>query len=640
MFKRKQGTVFRLQSDQTIGSVTSRRQLDDLSSAWVDMHSDGANTRRMGTPVPRRRLRIAVAGFALLILLFALRAADLQLRKGSAYRALAEGNRFRSEHIVPQRGLIYDRNGIVLARNIPSFVLTMTIADLPKRDVERRAVFARVSTLAGIQPTDLDLLLTDYARTPNDALPVKRHLPYEQALLLAIETKQLSGFTVSADTLRSYPSTALSLSHVLGYTGKLNEKEARTLRERGYRPTDAVGKLGVERAAEERLRGTPGEIVTEVDARGRTLTVSSQTEPEPGSSVRLTIDAAFQAFIEERLQNLFRAGGASRASVVALDPQTGEVYALVSLPGYDANGFARGIDQESFAALMNDPDQPLFARAISGEFPSGSTFKPFMAYAALADGLVNEHTSFVSSGGLNVGGWFFPDWKPGGHGVTDVTKAIAQSVNTYFYIVGGGFNQFNGLGVKRITDYAALFGFGSPTGLDLPGEADGFLPSKAWKEEVKGERWYVGDTYHLAIGQGDFLTTPLQMAVATGTIANDGVRMKPRVLEETVQAGEPISGLDSTAMRIVKRAMRETVLSGSARSLSGLPFSSAGKTGTAQAPGHDRFHSWFAGFAPYENPRIALAVLVENGGESTDAAVPLAREMLYWWLMTNRGALR
>lgn len=597
-----------------------------------------ANRSQMGSVVPRRRLSWAVGLLLILVMVFMGRSAYLQIGQGDYYRTLAEGNRFRTQRLLPQRGLIYDRRGNLLAQNVPSFQLTMRIADLPTDVEERRRLFVRVAELAGLQPTDLDLLITQYAENSYDTIPIKRHVPYERAMHFAIEAKHLPGFDVQAFALRAYPSTTLSLAHVLGYTGKIAPDELSALREDGYVPIDTIGKIGVERSAETRLRGLPGETIVEVDARGRELSVVSQTQPKPGEDIRLTIDAPLQAFIESRLNNLFAVSGLSRASVVALNPKNGEVLALVSLPGYDPNVFARGIDEETFQTLVKDEDKPLFARAIAGEFPSGSTFKPFVAYAALAERLVSDHTSFVSTGGLRIGEWFFPDWRAGGHGVTDVTMAIADSVNTYFYIVGGGFDTFNGLGVKRITEYAAKFGFGSLTGIDLPGEADGFLPSKEWKEEVKGERWYVGDTYHLAIGQGDFLTTPLQMAVATGIIANDGLRVSPHVMTSgEPQAEQEMSGLDAAAIRVVKRAMRETVRTGSARSLSVLPFSSAGKTGTAQAPGHERFHSWFTGFAPYEDPEIVLAVLVEDGGESTQAAVPLAREILYWWLVTEKG---
>ena len=275
----------------------------------------------------------------------------------------------------------------------------------------------------------------------------------------------------------------------------------------------------------------------------------------------------------------------------------------------------------------------MFARAIAGEFPSGSTFKPFVAYAALADGIIREHSSFISTGGIRINEWFFPDWRSGGHGITDVRKAISDSVNTFFYIIGGGFDKTVGLGVEKITKYARSFGFGETTNLGLIGESDGFLPSKEWKIDAKGERWYVGDTYHLSIGQGDFLTTPLQMAVATSVIANDGFKLQPYLIQSIdgpvaydLQDNnrEIIQDLDHDALRIVKEGMRKTVTEGSARSLSWIPINISGKTGTAQTPGDRPYHSWFTGFAPFNNPEITLVVLVEEGGESNEAAVPLA----------------
>ncbi len=637
-FRRRPSRVFVVQSENPLGRVSGRRQMEELEYAISNEPFAPvlSNTRHLGSVIPLRRLRIAIGLLVTIFVLFIGRSAHLQIVSGADYRHLAEANRFRTVRVLPQRGLILDRRGQVLAKNIPSFVLTMTIADLPREDDERRSLFARVSEISGIQPTELDLLLTEFAKKPFEAIPVKRHIAYERAMHLAIETKNLPGFALQTETLRHYPANIPSLSHVLGYTGKITLDELSQLHAQEYGPLDIVGKTGIEQSAQSILRGQPGEMVVEVNARGKELSVVSKTDPVSGTDVILTLDVKFQQFIEQRLEHLFDVSAASRSSVVVLNPKTGEVYALVSLPSYDNNLFAQGIDDEAFSGLLKDEDQPLFFRAISGEFPSGSTFKPFVAYGALAGRVVSEHTSFLSVGGLRVGQWFFPDWKTGGHGVTDVRKAISESVNSFFYIVGGGFDEFTGLGVERITQFAREFGFGAQTGIDLPGESDGFLPSKQWKEETKGERWYVGDTYHLAIGQGDFLTTPLQMAYATGVIANDGIRVTPHVISREPVVGEQIADLDAYALSVVKQGMRQTVTSGSARSLSGLPFFVAGKTGTAQASDHERFHSWFTGFAPYEDPEVAIAVLIEEGGESTEAAVPLARELLYWWFTNGR----
>ncbi len=621
--------------------------MDGDLEQFVAGASDGAPRTGRGpvpltTSIKPRRLRVGFVFALSMGLLFLGRSAQLQVFHGEQYQALSSENKERVELLVPSRGLIWDRRGEPLAWNEPTFVLTMTSADLPQNPQERTQLFEIVAGLIGAQPTDLDLLLSQSSGRPYDAIPIADDLPYESAIRLAIEVSDLPGFSLTTRTKRLYTLSAPSLSHVLGYTGSLSQTDFDEHKGEGYRLIDSIGKIGIERQYEKFLRGIPGKLTYEVDALGQKRLILSKEEPVLGSNLTLSIDIEFQKYIETQLQATFERVGASRGSVVALDPQTGAVHALVSLPAYEGNEFSEGISNERYTSLIEDEDQPLFFRALSGEFPSGSTFKPIVAYAALAEGIVSEHTSFVSSGGLRIGQWFFPDWKAGGHGVTDVRRAISESVNTYFYIVGGGFDTVTGLGVERIVDYAQRFGFGNPTGIDLPHEADGFLPSKQWKEDIKGERWYVGDTYHLAIGQGDFLTTPLQMAVATAVIANGGKKITPYVVDSADGLGTPwlahtpptdIADLDSYALSIVRQGMRQTVTQGSARSLSTLSETVAGKTGTAQTPGDRPYHSWFTGFAPYDDPSMALVVLIEEGGESNDAAVPLARQILDWWFL-------
>jgi penicillin-binding protein 2 len=586
------------------------------------------------------RVRLVALLFVASFLLFFGRSAQLQIVQGEHYTSLSDRNRERVELLVPSRGLILDRDGEPLAWNEPAFLLTMTIASLPEDEVERAELFDHVGDLAGLQRTDFDLLLSQYSDRRYDAIPVLDELNYESAVRLAIEVSSLPGFDLTTHSKRVYISGVDSLSHVLGYTGAISASDLETYADQQYRLIDELGKTGIESEVETLLRGVPGHLTYEVDALGDELLIVSKQEPVMAADVTLSIDSDFQKFIEQEMNETFERVGASRGSVVAIDPSTGAIRALVSLPGYDANEFVGGISQERYTALIEDEDQPLFPRAISGEFPSGSTFKPFVAYAALAEGIVGEHTSFISNGGLRISQWYFPDWRDGGHGVTDVRKAIYDSVNTYFYIVGGGYDNVTGLGVARIKDYAERFGFGALTGIDLPGEADGFLPTREWKQEVKGERWYVGDTYHLAIGQGDFLTTPLQMAVATAVIANEGELVTPHVVESASGFGEslvehednqPLQELDPFLMDIVRSGMRQTVTLGSARSLSTLDEATAAKTGTAQTIGDRPYHSWFTGFGPYDDPDLALVVLVEEGGGSNDAAVPLARTIFEWW---------
>ncbi len=603
--RRRRSTLFVVQNDMHMGSA-HRRELgfgleESLADQLTDDHTTGHHY--IGSTVSRTRLKIGFFLLFSIIFIFTGRSAHLQIVNGEHYQNLSSGNSTRTQRVIPSRGIIRDRYGSIVADNVPTFQLTLVIADLPKDALERETVLRRAVELSGLQRTDIDLLLTDYAKTPFDQVPVKKNIPYEAAMRLAIETSDLPGFTLETSSRRNYKSSSISLSHVLGYSGKISPEELER-QGKAYKPIDDIGKTGIEKSAEAILRGVPGSVVSEVDAFGRSLSIVSRTEPIQGGDITLSIDLPFQKYVENRLQATLNRVGATKGSVVAIDPQTGAVRALVSLPAFDNNLFAEGIDNETYLDLISDEDNPLFFRAVSGEFPSGSTFKPFVAYAAMAEGIVGEHSSFLSTGGLSIGQWYFPDWKAGGHGITNVRKAISESVNTYFYIIGGGFQQTTGLGVDRIVRYAKRFGFGEPTGITLPSEADGFLPSKTWKEEAKGERWYVGDTYHLAIGQGDFLTTPLQMSAATAVIANGGSRVTPYLIE-TVDGGtgltdftheaHDVEELDEFALHVVRQGMRQTITTGSARSLSDLPEAVAGKTGTAQTIGDRPYHSWFTG---------------------------------------------
>lgn len=632
---------FTIQNDQ-FGAVRTARDLtaiDELADGAAIEH--GGHRQFLGLTIRPRRFSFALAGLLCAFGLLIGRAAQLQVVKGTHYAALAEANRVREYTLVPPRGIIYDRFGVPLVQNVPTFMFTMTFSDLPKEEPEREQTLVRAADLSGVPRTDIDLLLTEAKRDPFEAFTLKKGIPYEAAMRLAIEASTLSGFRLETGTVRSYPTSAPTLSHVLGYVGNISAKEFEEFAEDGYRPVDEIGKNGIERSMETALRGTPGTLDMEVDARGRELSVDGRTEPVAGSNLTLGIDLAFQAFIEQRLASILEKLSLSKASVVAIDPRDGSVRAMVSTPTFDSNAFANGIGADLYARLLADENQPLFPRAVAGEFPPGSTFKPFVAYTALAEGLVGPSTSFPSTGGLRIGEWFFPDWKAGGHGITDVRSALAWSVNTYFYTIGGGFDTFTGLGVERIADGARLFGFGSPTGIDLPTEGDGFLPSKEWKEEAKGERWYVGDTYHLAIGQGDMLATPLQLATANATIANGGTRYVPHLVQaigdEPVVAVAAGVELDPAAVQVVREGMRKAVTVGSARFLSGLAKPVAGKTGTAQAPGDVATHAWFEGFGPYDDPNLSIVILIENGGEGSSVAVPLARDIFEWWF-ANRSS--
>lgn len=636
------GNPFFIQSNH-LGSVRTSRELTALDEGpGTTFGAASAERQFLGSTIPAKRFWFGAIGFTVAIGLLLARAVDLQIVRGAQYASLAESNRVRSYTVVPPRGIIYDRFGTTLVQNVPAFVFSMTFADLPKDVAERDRVIARAADLVGVPRTEIDLLLTDAQKSPYDAFTVKKGIPYESAMRLAIEASTIPGFALDTSTIRAYPTSALTLSHVLGYTGKISAEDYEARKANGYRAVDEIGKSGLERTQETPLRGTPGKLSVEVDARGRELSVDGKTDPIAGQNLTLTIDLPLQQFIETRLADVLQKLDLPKGIVVAVDPRNGAIRALVSEPTFDSNAFSNGIDSDLYQRLITDKDQPLFSRAVAGEYPPGSTFKPYVAYGALAEGLVTPHTSFVSTGGVRVGEWFFPDWKAGGHGITDVRKALAWSVNTYFYVVGGGFAEQTGLGVERIAKNAALFGFGAKTGIALPGESDGFLPSKDWKQEVKGERWYVGDTYHLAIGQGDALATPLQVAMANATIGNGGTRFVPHLVEKIGDkpvAPEPVDvALNADDVQVVREGMRGAVTYGSARFLNSLALPVAGKTGTAQASIDKPTHAWFEGFGPYDNPTLAVVVLVENGGEGSSVAVPIARDIFEWWFANRQGS--
>jgi len=614
------------------------RSLEEASSTVPGTESSPG--RLLGLSITPMTFRVGFFILVFILVFMTGRAFQLQIANGQEYRQQAEENRFQILTLPAERGVVFDSRGNILIENAPAFTLTMTISELPDDQNERERIFKRVADLTGLQPTDFDLFLQEYATVPTEEIIVEKSLEYERAMMFLVEDKTLPGFSVSLSTKRQYESSASSLSHVLGYTGKISVDEFADKQNFGYRRTDEIGKTGIEASWETVLRGKPGRRLVEVDASGNITAIFSEEVATKGSAVTLSIDLELQKTVEQSLSDALKKTGRSRGSAVVINPNNGEILSLVSLPSYDSNLFSGGIDKKTYSTLADDPNQPLFPRATAGEFPSGSTFKPYVATAALAEGIITPATSFLSSGGLAIGQWFFPDWKAGGHGVTDVKKALAQSVNTFFYIIGGGYDTFTGLGVEKIVEYARLFGFGEKTGIDLTGEADGFLPSKEWKEETKGERWYVGDTYHLAIGQGDLLVTPIQMAAALSVVANGETKYTPHLVTKVDDqlvylANETLSSTLKESIDVVRQGMRQAVTSGSAIRLNSLPITSAGKTGTAQIGGTEETHAWFTGFAPYENPEIAVVILIEEGGEGSSTAVPVAENIFRWWA-TNR----
>lgn len=572
------------------------------------------------------------------------RTAYLQVVQADHFSKIAEGNRIRIIDLKAPRGVIYDRHHNLLVENTASFSLAAIPVDLPKITEEIRELSEELSKISDLSSDEIFEILDKQSAYSYQPVILQENLTHDQAILAEIISGRFPGIVLRSASTRHYLKSGdqVSLSHILGYSGRIEEPKLQEYLSRGYLIDDYVGKAGVELMYETDLKGVNGRQQVEVDAIGESKEVLASAEPVPGQNLVLTIDTKLQEQVETSLARILSAHNKKRGAVVVMDPNSGEILSLVSLPAFDNNLFSKGINQENFSTLISDPNRPLFSRAISGEYPSGSTFKLIVGAAALEEGLINENTGFSSVGGIAVSSWFFPDWRAGGHGWTTLTKAIADSVNTFFYTIGGGYDNFTGLGVDRVMNYAEKFGLNKQLGIDLPNEADGFLPSKAWKEEIKKERWYIGDTYNLSIGQGDILVTPLQVASWTAVFANGGTLYKPYVVKDILDSSNNVvreihpeilnqNFISPKNITIVNKGLRQAVTSGSAVRLLDLPVQVAAKTGTAQWASQGDPHAWVTAFAPYDNPQIVVTVLVEEGEGGTITAMPVVYDIINWW---------
>lgn len=582
--------------------------------------------------------KISLLFFVLLLGFFVIlgKIFSLQVVFGKEYRGKAENNRIKVEKVTATRGVIYDKNGRLLVKNSPNFTLYFTPAELPKDINELNPLAQELSAIINLSADEIINKFTSANKLSSQPFLIKEYLNYDQALKLKITINDYPFLNLEIQLVRDY-LTDESFSHLLGYMSKVTEEELKNNSD--YSPLDYTGKTGLEHYYEKELKGKDGKQQIERDNLNKFTRILATQEPEAGKNLVLNIDYDLQATLFRALKTSVQTNHSPAGAAVALNPQNGQVLALVSYPAYDNNLFFKGLSPDQYKAIFEDPNQPLLNRAISGEYPSGSTIKPTIAAAALQEKIITPTTTVLSTGGIKIDKWFFPDWKAGGHGLTNVVKALAESVNTFFYAVAGGYQNITGLGVDRLVKYFKLFGLGQKLGIDLPGETTGFLPSIAWKEEVKNEPWYIGDTYHLGIGQGDILVSPLQVASYTAVIANGGKLYQPYLVNKfTDLENNPVAQnnshlinqgfISSANLQVVRQGMRSAVVSGSAGSLADLPFSVAAKTGTAQFANNKRTHAWLTSFAPFENPEIVISVIVEQGGEGYVAALPVAREAL------------
>ena len=568
---------------------------------------------------------------------------SLQITDYEVYRTQSERNRVQLQPLPPKRGLIYDRNGVLLADNRPSYMLSVVREQVPDLD----ATLAELAELLPISAGDLENFQKKLRhRRPYEAVPLRFRLTPEERARLAVNRYRLPGVVVDAQLLRYYPHGEL-FSHAIGYVGRINEQETTELDESNYRGTFHVGKVGVEKFYEDILHGAVGYQNVETNAHGRVLRVLEQFDPRPGSDLVLNLDIRIQ-------RAAFDALGGRRGAVVAIDPRTGGVLALVSTPGFDTNLFVNGISSADYSALRDSLDVPLFNRAIQGQYPPGSTIKPFMAMAGLESGLVTPESTVPDPGWYSLPGdsHKYRDWilriRGTGHAArVDMNMAIAESCDVYFYDLA------RRLTIDRMYEYLSPFGFGERTEVDTTNERRGVLPSIHWKRDAMGQPWYPGETISAGIGQGYMLASPMQLAVATSIMASKGLRRVPRLVQSIdgvpvdVPALEPIVA-PPEYWQAVHKGMGEVVHGqrGTAKALAvGLEYQMAGKTGTAQVIGiaqgavyneadvseRHRHHGLFIAFAPAEEPTIAVAIIVENGGGSS-AAYPIARQVIDTWL--------
>jgi penicillin-binding protein 2 len=589
----------------------------------------------------QRRLIILRVGLLLVMALLGLQLWNLQIREGPRYRDLSENNRTRTVIMEPARGLIYDRNGVLLANNVPSFTLYVSLEDVKDREL----LITQLSSLLGLEE---ELVRKKLIARGNKQLPrkVKDRLTLREATLVESHRLDLPGVMVQVESQRNYPG-GVTASHLLGYVGEVSPDQLEKPEFADLHQGSIVGQYGVEKFFDRLVRGQAGQKSIEVDAVGHEKRTVVVEEPHSGDNLYLTIDSRLQKVAETLL-------GDETGAIVALDPRTGDVLAMASRPGFDPNILSRELTPKQWAEIVQDEGRPLNNRASQGQYPPGSVFKVMMAAAALETNTVTPSTTIHCNGGYQFGRRLYHDWKAGGHGSVDLRRALVQSCDVYFYTVG------QRMGIEVMASYAHQFGLGEETGIELPSERIGIVPSEAWKRKAKNEPWLPGETISASIGQGYVNVTPLQMASLIGTVANNGVTYRPRLvqavmdratgeLKQRLAVSSRTLKLKPGTLPLIKEALAGVVKEGTATKAQSALVTIAGKTGTAQMtalrtgpekdiPKKFRDHAWFVAFAPVDAPTIAVAVLGEHMGHGGSAAAPLAKELIETYVKLNIAA--
>lgn len=602
-------------------------------------------------------LRSIVASILILALTTSLlvRLYNLQIVNHQHFQTLSDKNRMQLQSIAPNRGLIFDRNGLILADNQPVF----SVSIIPEYVSSIDDAIEKISQLIDISESQVERFKNRLKRSrrPFQPIPLKTKLNDQEIAMIEVRRHELAGVEIQAELARYYPLSS-STSHSLGYVGRINERDLKVIDEQNYSATNYIGKLGLEKLYESELHGLVGFQTVETNASNRVLRVLEKQNPVPGNNLTLYFDANLQKKAESLL-------GDRRGAIVAIEPSTGGILAVASMPSFDPNSFVTGIDFKSYGELRDSLDLPLFNRALKGQYPPASTIKPIVALAGL------ESKSTTKDYTIWDNGWYqlenderiYRDWKRQGHGRINLNDAIVESCDTYFYELG-----FK-MGIDTMSRYFSYFGFGVNASLDVLEARDGILPSRDWKRAVKGRAWYPGDSLNFSIGQGYFLATPLQLASSTAMLANRGKWIAPRFLKTINNASgevlpnpiknnvsvEPYQPKKVENMEVVINSMAEVMhgTKGTARSSGrGSSYKMAGKTGTAQVVGikqgekydaeelkeRHRDHALFVGFAPIDEPQIAVAIIVENGGGGSSTAAPIARALFDEWILNKQGS--
>ena len=620
----------------------------------------GITGKKFETPLSKKIAWFFYGLFLLVLVLFLAQTIKFQIFEGEKFSLLAKENKTYTYPIRSTRGVIYDQEGNQLVFNESSFDLVFDKKETAIGPAEKARAFASLAKIISLDAKEIEKKISK-AKEPR-AL-ILENIPQESLLLLEtkINSRELPGFWIEKNSVRNYQDGP-HFSHLIGYMGRINAQEYQSLS--GYFATDYLGKSGIEKYYEEVLRGTAGVVRVEKNALGEKKLETVEKEPQAGESLVLWLDSELQKKLEEELTAMLKKIGSTKGVAIAMNPKTGGVLALISLPSFDNNLFSGVGKEKAISELFADEkqQQPFFNRAIAGTYPSGSTIKPLIASAVLEEKLISPTKQIEDPGFILVPNPWNPekptkymDWMP--HGLVDLRKAIAVSCNVYFYTVGGGYAGQEGLGPSRIKKYLELFGWGNKTRIDLPGEEKGMIPDPAWKEsyfENAFEKvWRSGDTYNLSIGQGYLLVTPIQVVTAFSAIANGGRLLEPRVVKGVIDtASNPDFNfqengqkaikelppqiiredfIDAKNLQIVREGMRDAVRYGSSVILNSLSVKLAAKTGTAETSKPGYYHNWVTVFGPYEDPEIVLTVVIENVKEAQVAALPVAKNVLEWY---------